>query len=259
MKQHCKLLAIGMTSALTIATGVQAQQNQPEPTPVVEIFPCTYRDNNDVDNLRTVSARFNTWADRNSMTNYTAFIATPYAYSAELEADVLWLGGWPNGTAMGVGETRWLADGGEVSAAFDAVVECNSHSLYAEVVVNQPSGPPPENAGIAMFEDCTVHEGRTVEEALGALGQWNEYTKSRGGDAFSAVLFPLAGLGNEDDYTFKLVTGFNSMEAFGKGVDMYTGGGFMRAEQLFSRLLDCNSPRVYSLERVRLAAQQPSG
>jgi hypothetical protein len=259
MKQRYKLLAIGMTSAFSIATGVQAQQDQPEPTPVVEIFPCTYRDNNDVDNLRTVGARFNTWADRNSMTNYTAFIATPYAYSAELEADVLWLGGWPNGTAMGVAETRWLAEGSEVAAAFDAVVECNSHSLYAEVVVNQPSGPPPENAGIAMFEDCTVREGRTADEALGAIEQWNDYTKSRGGDAFSAVLFPLAGLGNEADYTFKIVTGFNSMEAFGKGLDMYTGGGFMLAEQLFSRLLECNSPRVYTLERVRLAAEQPSG
>ena len=73
------------------------------------------------------------------------------------------------------------------------------------------------------------------------------------------MLFPLAGLGNDADYTFKLVTGFDSMETFGRGTDMYTGGGFMQAEQLFGRLLDCNSPRVYTLERVRLAAQQPSG
>lgn len=259
MKQLYNVLAIGVTSALSVATGAQAQQDQPEPTPVVEIFPCTYRGDNDVDNLRTVSTRFNTWADRNNMTNYTAFMATPYAYSAELEADVLWLGGWPNGTAMGVGETRWLSEGGEVAAAFDAVVECNSHSLYAEVIVNQPSGPPPENGGIAMFEDCTVREGRTADEAIGALMQWAEYTKGRGSDAFSAVLFPLAGLENDADYSFKLVTGFNSMEAFGKGVDMYTGGGFMRAEQLFGRLLDCNSARVYTLERVRLAAATPSG
>lgn len=255
MKQLFKLLGIGVSSVF-IFLNAQAQQNQPAPAPVIEIYPCTYRANNDIDNLRTVSARFNTWADRNNMTNYTAFMATPYAYSADLDADVLWLGGWPNGTAMGVGEARWLSQGGDVAAAFDAVVECNAHSLYAEVVVNQPSGPPPQN-GVAMFEDCKVHDGRTANEAIGALGQWAEYTKSRGSDAFSAVLFPLAGLGNDADYTFKLVTGFSSMEEFGKGTDMYTGGGFMRAEELFSRLLDCNSARVYTLERVRLAATPP--
>ena len=257
MKQLFKLLGIGVTSVF-IFVGAQAQQAQPAPTPVVEIFPCTYKGSNGIANLRTVSTRFNTWADRNSMTNYTAFIATPYAYSADLEADVLWLGGWPNGTAMGTGETRWLSQGGDVSAAFDAVVDCNAHSLYAEVVVNQPNGPPPQN-GVAMFEDCTVHEGRTDSEALAALRQWSEYAKSHGADAFSAVLFPLAGLGNDAHYTFKLVTGFDSMDAFGKGTDMYTGGGFMRADELFGRLLDCNSPRVYTLERVRLAAQTPSG
>ena len=258
MKMLCERVGIAAAFALLAATGAQAQQNQPAPTPVIEIYPCTYRGDNDIDNLHTVTTRFNTWADRNNVANYTAFLATPYAYSADLEADVLWLGAYPNGTEMGAGETKWLAQGGDVSAAFDAVVECNAHSLYAEVVVNQPSGPPPQN-GIAMFEDCKVHEGRTDEEAIGALGQWAEYTKSRGSDAFSAALFPLAGLPNDADYTFKLVTGFDSLAAFGKGTDMYTGGGFMRADELFGRLLTCNSPRVYTLERVRLSAAPPAG
>jgi hypothetical protein len=258
MKQSCTLLAIAATSAVIFATATAAQDNAPAPTPVVEIFQCTYRGNNDMDSLRTVTTRFNAWADRNNMTHYTAFTATPYAYSPELEADVLWLGGWPNGATMGADETVYMTQGREVAAAFDAVVDCSSHSLYAEVVVSQPSGPPPQNS-VAMFEDCTVHEGRTAGEAIAALGQWAEYTKGRDSNPFSALLFPLAGLGNDADYTFKLVTGFESMEAFGKGTDMYTGGGFMRAEELFGRLLDCNSARVYTLDRVRLAAAPPSG
>jgi len=256
MKQSFTLLGMAATSAVLLTTGAQAQQNQPAPTPVVEIYQCTYRGSNDMDNVRTVSARFNAWADRNNMTNYTAFTATPYAYSPELEADVLWIGAWPNGTVMGTDETLYLTQGGEISAAFDAIVDCTGHALYAEVVINQPATPPPQN-GVAMFEDCTVREGRTVPEAIAALGQWTEYTKSRGSDAFSALLFPLAGLGNDADYSFKLVTGFDSMATFGKGTDMYTGGGFLRAEELFDRLLDCNSARVYTLDRVRLAAATP--
>lgn len=252
MKQIGRLIGTSVVT-LGVAIGVQAQQAAPAPTPVVEIFQCTYRGNNDIDNLRPVNARFNAWADRNNVKDYTAFTATPYAFSPELEADVLWIGAWPNGKSMGANETLWLAQGGEVSAAFDAVVDCNAHALYAEVVVNQPSTPPPQN-GVAMFEDCTVHEVRTVPEALEALEQWAEYNKGRGGDEFSAVLFPLAGLTGDADYTFKLVTGFASMQAFGDGTDRYTGGGFLRGEELFSRLLTCNSPRVYTLDRVRLAA-----
>ena len=71
---------------------------------------------------------------------------------------------------------------------------------------------------------------------------------------FAAMLFGLAGLPEEDaDYTFKEVEGFESIEAYGKYTDVYTGGGFLRAEELFGRLLECNSARVYALNRVRLA------
>jgi hypothetical protein len=33
----------------------------------------------------------------------------------------------------------------------------------------------------------------------------------------------------------------------------------LRADELFGRLMTCNSPRIYNLERVRLAAMPPSG
>jgi hypothetical protein len=253
----CKLLGLGAASVFVVATGAQAQEN-PAPTPVVEIYQCTYKGANDDADLRAVTTRFNAWADRNNVRDYTAFVATPYAYSPELEADMLWIGAWPNGAAMGAGESLYLAQGDEVAAAFDAIVDCSAHALYAEVIVSQPPGEPSQNP-IAMFEDCTVHEGRTAEEAIAAFGQWAEYKKGRGFDEFNAILFPLAGLTNDADYTFKAVTGFDSMAAFGKSVDMYTGGGFMRAEELFGRLLDCNSARVYTLDRARLAAATPSG
>jgi hypothetical protein len=175
-----------------------------------------------------------------------------------MENDVLWIGGYPNGTTMGAGETRWLAQGGDVAAAFDAVVDCDSHSLYAEVVINQPGGPAPQNP-VAMFSDCTLHENRTVPEVIAASEQWAEYTKSNGAEEFSALLFPLAGLAGDVTYDFKAVSGFDSMEAFGRATDVYTRGGFMRAEELFGRLVTCNSARIYTLERVRTAAATPSG
>jgi hypothetical protein len=256
MKQISRFLGVSFFSAVVLATGAGAQENAPTPTPIIEIYPCAFRGSNDMDDLRGVMTRFNAWADRNNVTDYGAFVATPYAYSADLEADVLWLGGYPTGTAMGVGETKWLAEGGDVAAAFNAIVDCNAHSLYAEVIINEPAGPPAQ-APIAMFQDCTLLENRTVPEVMAANEQWAEYWKTNGTDQFIALLFPLAGLAGDADYDFKVVTGWESMEAFGKATDVYTGGGFLRGEELFSRLVTCNSPRIYTLERVRAPAAAP--
>jgi hypothetical protein len=243
-------------SLVLVSSMAAAQQGAPMPTPIVEIYSCNFRANKTMNDLHAVTARFNAWADKNKMTDYTAFIVTPMLHGADRKNDALWLGAWPNGTSMGVDEALYATQGREIDAAFDSVANCESHAQYAEVVVHQPQTPPPEH-GVAMFTDCTLRSGRTVPEALAALGQWSEYVASKGSPPFSAVLFALAGLPNDAHYTFKAVDGFDSMQAYGKYLDMYTAGGFMRAEELLDRVMDCNSARVYGLERVRLAARAP--
>jgi len=259
MKNILALTAILTTTATLATTSAFAQQSpSPAPTPVVEILGCKFNANKGMNELHSVNARYNAWADKNKMTDYTAFVATPFLHGTDRADDVVWLGGWPNAAAMArdaaLSATK---DGHDIDAAYDAVGKCASHALYAEVVIRQPKGPPPEN-GVATFRDCTVHEGRTAEEAIAALGQLAEYSAGRGSDEFSAVLFPLAGLPNDAHYTFKLVEGSASMDAFGKDVDLYTAGGFRRADELLGRVVDCNSARVYTLERVRVAAPPPA-
>jgi hypothetical protein len=252
---HRKLIPVvtGFTTILFLGNAI-AQQDAPMPTPVVEIFGCTFEANNDMADLTAVTARWSAWADRNDVRAYTAFIATPYLRSPDLPYDALWIGAWPNGAAMAAEEARYLAEGGEIEAAFDAILDCPAHAQYAEVVINAPQGPPPQN-GIAVFRDCTVRDGRTVPEAITALQEWSKYLATKGSSPFSAMLFGLAGLENDADYTFKSVEGFESMAAYGQYTDAYTGGGFLRADELFGRLLDCNSARVYALNRIRAAAQ----
>jgi len=244
-----------VASALT-ATAAFAQQNAPPaPTPAVEIYGCKFNANKGMNDLHSVATRWNAWADKNKGTDYTAFVATPFLHSADLKYDVLWIGAWPNGAAMARDAALYATkEGREIDAAFDAVGPCASHALYAEVQIRRPKSPPPAN-GVATFSDCTVHEGRTAEEAIAALGQVAEYSAGRGSDAFSAVLFALAGLPSDAHYTFKWVVGYASMDAYGKDVDQYTAGGFRRVDELVGRILDCNSARVYTLERVRQAAE----
>jgi hypothetical protein len=254
--------AIAGAAACCLGAAALAQQPaQMQPTPILEIFACNYNANNDRADLNAAVARWTAWADRNNVRDYTAFIGTPYLFSTDQTFDAIWIGGWQNATAMGAGESLYFRTGREVDAGFAAVVDCSSHSQWAEVVVNAPQTPPPEN-GIAVFNDCELRGDHTVPETLAALGQVGEYFKGRGGpDAFVAALFPIAGLADDEDYDFKLIRGFNSIEDYGKGLDLYTGGGFLRVGELTGRLMECDSPRVYAIERVRLAAGNgaPSG
>src|SRR5262245_36322241 len=191
---HKKLMTIvtGFTTILLVESAI-AQQPAPMPTPIVEIFACNFEGTNDMADLTAVTTRWSAWADRNNIRDYTAFIASPYVFSEDLPYDALWIGAWPNGTAMAAEEARYLEQGQEIEAAFDAVLDCPSHAHYAEVAINTPEGPPPQN-GIAVFRDCTVRDGRTVPEAITALQEWSKYLASKGSSPFSAMLFGLAGL-----------------------------------------------------------------
>lgn len=246
---------IGMCAVLLSIHDASAQeQGAPTPTPIIEVFGCNFVNNSDMGDWNALATRFNAWADRNNLKDYTAFTMTPYVHSDQLTYDVLWLGAFPNGAAMGADEALYFARGADIDAAFGAIVDCSIHQHFAELNLREPQGPPPETDGIASFSDCKVGDGRTVDEAIEALGEWNDYLTERGSDLFSAMLFPLAGESDEADYTFKLVEGFASIEAYGRDIDVYTSGGFRRADELLGRVIDCDSPRLYRLNRVRLAA-----
>jgi hypothetical protein len=246
---------IGMCAVLLSMHDASAQQpGAGAPTPLLEVYGCNFVNDNDIGDWNALATRFNAWADRNNLKDYTAFTMLPYVYSDQLPYDVLWLGAFPNGAAMGADEAVYFARGAEIETAFGAIVDCSIHQHFAALNLRTPGGPPPETNGIASFSDCKVSEGRTVEEAVEAIGEWNAYLTEHGSDLFSALLFPLAGETAEADYDFKAVEGFSSIEAYGRNVDVVTSGGFRRADELFGRLLDCDSPRLYRLNRVRLAA-----
>ena len=251
----CMLSAVAALGTATLAFGTAAfaQQQPPPPAGTVEIFTCDYNNGRDMDDLMAAARRFNTWADQNAANDYTALTATPWAFSDQVDFDVGWIGAWPNGTAMGMGETKWLATGAQVQAAFDNVVECSSHTLYAAIPIRTPQageGPPPED-GALLFSNCTLINSSTAGEAIAAQRRWVEYMAERGDVGFDAILFPLAGETPDAEFTYKAVHAFPSVEQMGKSIDLYTTGGVQRRNQILGRVVDCDSPRVYLTHRVR--------
>ena len=257
MREFKRLWIMVASATFFYVSGVSAQEEGP--TGVVEIFACNYVGNSDMDDLLAVTETFNGWADENNISDYGAFILTPFFYSDQLTPDVIWIGTSPNAASASAGDALWLSEGQEVQADFDEVVNCSSHAQYAVVPINTPSGPPPEEVdgpGLVAFSDCAIHDGRSVPEAIAAHGEWSEYLAENGSDTLSLFLFGVAGQRDDINYNFKTVRGFPNAEAYGQYVDIVTAGGFLRAEELFGRLLDCDSPRVYVTNQVRQATQE---
>ena len=238
-------------------SGVSAQDG--EPTGVVEIFACNFVGDSDMGDLLGVAETFNEWADDNGVTDYGAVLLTPHLYSDQITFDVGWVGISPNAAAEGAGLDQWIASGQDVQADFDEVIECPSHTQYAVVNINTPAesdgedGEEDNGPGLVAFSDCALHDGRIVPDAIAAHEQWSEYLAEHGSDNFSAFLFGLAGLRDDINFNFKAVRAFPNAQAYGQYLDVITAGGFMRAGELFDRVHDCDSPRVYVTNQIREA------
>lgn len=258
LKRHGVGLTVLMTG-LTLGTG-HAQQQQPEQSerPMVapiELYACNYREGQGMDEFLNAAQRWNGWADGQNVTDYTALVMTPVFYSDELTADVLWLGAWPNGQSMGTGLAAWLAPQARpVEQAFADVVDCDTHMSMAAVNVRPPQGQP-QNGGIAMFRNCSLNEGRIVGDAFAALTEWTDYLAQHDMDIPTWVAFPLAGERGDAEYDFKVISGFDSARGLGAATELYiAGGGVQRANEIFDRVMSCDSPRIYVINPVRLPA-----
>jgi hypothetical protein len=254
MKKPVWLSVISACATLACIGGVSAQDG--EPTGLVEIFSCSYVGNNDMDDLLGVTARWNAWADQRNLSSYTAVIMSPYFFSNQLELEVGWIGISPSGAAAGASGAQWLGEGQAMQAQFDAVVDCPSHAEYATVPISmpEPAEGDANGPGLLSFSDCAIRENRNGADALAALGEWAEYLGEMGVGSFQAALFPIAGERDDINYDFKAVQAFQDAEARGRFLDVYTAGGFLRAQAIFDPVLDCDSPRVYATQNVRQAA-----
>lgn len=252
MNKLIKICCIPLVAGLVVVSGAFAQEQAPPQIGAVEIFACNFNKGKDMGNLNSVIRRWNQWADQHKTSNYTAFTLTPLYRSTEMTYDVLWLGGWPSGSAMGEGLSMWLKEGQDLQKAFDETVTCDASMMFASMNIRPPKGKP-EQGGLVSFSDCTVHKNRTGEEAFAALREWSKFLADKGLDIPSWVLFPVAGETSDAKYSFKYVTGYGQPQGFGKLFEAYDA---QKAQQLFSRLLDCNSDRIYVMNPVRVAAGQ---
>ena len=247
MNKYSQTVCITLLTCLICASSASAQQQAPQ-IGAVEIFGCNFKDGKKMDNLNTVARHWNQWADQNKINDYTAMTLVPIYHSAEVTTNVLWLGAWPNGPAMGEGLNLWLTKGQNLLQEFDGIMKCDVAMMFASMNIRPPKGAP-EAGSLVGFSDCKVHEHRTVSEAITALQEWSKFLADKGLDIPAWILFPAAGAPNDAKYNFKYVIGYGPPQNYGKLFQVYDPE---KADALFGRLLDCNSDRIYLMNPVRV-------
>jgi hypothetical protein len=240
-------LIASFVAALVLLAGpaaVSAQDGAIKVIPV-ELFTCSYNENKGPADLDAVIDKWNAWADKKGIDDYSAWTLTPYYFGAEQEFDVIWLGAGKDAVALGKAQDAFLAENEGLNAAFDDVLNCDSHSNYASINFKAPpEGKTPVDS-VLTFSDCKYNEGVSFAALSAAMGDWAKYLADAGSTAGIWQWYPVYGGGGEE-FSFKWLESYSNMADLGADYERYgNGGGYMTNSRLFGHLIDCDSTRAY--------------
>jgi hypothetical protein len=223
----------------------------------IDSYLCNYNEGKSRADLDKVTAKWNKWMDKNGGAPYNAWIMTPVLTSTNMPIDLAWLGAWQNGKDMGKGMQAWANTDGKLAAEFDSVMTCGEHSSAASVMLRDPGEGWPGKSGVTVFSNCTVDEGKTVQDAMAAHLAWVDHLNAVDSQASMWAFFPGAGQ-NNPTWDYKIVTGFEDFVSYGAYWDAFTNGqGWAVAGKTFDGITNCDSQRVYQTTTVRDAGVKP--
>ena len=220
----------------------------------VEMFACKYNEGKGPADLDAATRKWNAWADKNGVDDYSAWTLVPYYSGPDQDFDVLWLGGSDNAKTLGRVQDTWLATGSKEAEGFAEVVSCDTHAAYAVLRMKKP--PKRENPSniVISFSDCSTAEDVTFDDLYMPIIEWGKYKGEHGSTAGMWVFFPSYGGGGED-FDFKWVTAHQNLEDMGADWDQFSESGWKKAGELFAGKLQCDSSRSYLATNRRMAAQ----
>lgn len=249
-----KLAAVMMFTVVVSAwTQLTQAQDAAKPSPL-EAFFCNMQPGKDMKDLMQVTERFNKWADKND-SGYSAWILTPaFGQFTELP-QVVWLGSYETGTAMGKGQETWRASGGDLQKEFDSVLACGAHSLASSVEVNAPDGPPGD--GVVMFTQCSIADGSDWSKAVASHKRYSSSMRSMGAKNSNWMFFPMLGGEAERGFDYWGVSTFNSWADYFAAYEIYVnGGGWQEGMKALEGVATCEqgTPTVWDVKLVRNGA-----
>lgn len=211
----------------------------------VELYACTYNEGKGAADLDKVIARWNKFMDDNGTDDYSAWTLTPFHYGQEQDFDVIWLGAFADGNAMGSGINTWLTKGGDIQKGYDEVLDCGAHLGMSSAMYKAPEGGNAPASGIITMMDCELNEGHRYPEVKAAEIKWAEYLTGKGSKAAYYHWFPIFG-GGDAEFDYKIVFSYPSYVELGADFELNANGGGREAgQEIFGDIDECDDARVY--------------
>ena len=243
MRRHPIAALAAVTVFVAGAVLAQDEQKLPEFSPI-ETYTCNYKDGMDSGDFDAVVDAWNAWMDKDGDHSYWAATVTPYYYGSET-FDIGWIGAWKDGASMGTGTDRWLSEGGEYAAQFDAVVDCETHSGFASSQIKAPPGEDTVDSFVLTFTDCNVVASDEEVDLFAAFNAWATYATERGYKNGSWVLFPAFG-GGDAEFDFKIVNSYDNHAEVGHDWALYVEGDYRKHAELTAAAYECDEARMYN-------------
>ncbi|MGB5625957.1 MAG: hypothetical protein WBM61_09520 [Woeseiaceae bacterium] len=255
MKKFLTLLVSGglfLSVGVGIADEHEGEAEEANVATPVEMFSCKYKEGKGPADTDAATKKWNAWADKQGVDDYSAWTLVPYYSGPEQDFDVLWLGASPNGKALGRIQDSWIATGGKAADAFDEAISCDTHGAYAVLQMKAPPKRDNPSNIVISFSDCDMVGDTTFDDMYPALIEWGKYKGENGSTAGMWVFFAANGGGGEE-FDFKWVTAHQNLEDQGADFDQYSESGWQKGNELFAGKLDCDSSRTYLATNRRMA------
>ncbi len=214
----------------------------------VEFRACNFREGKTMQDLDQVTAKFREYANANDV-GYAAWTLTPEFHTGE-SFDVGWLGAWPDGIAYGVSMEKWKSPDNKLLPEFAAVIDCqDEHQLAWSLPINAPEATPED--GILLFYQCTLNDGKTIDDAYKAQLNFGQTMKAKGSLSVSWMFVPAAGAG-KIDFDYYHVVGFYRYSDLGDTMELFVNrGGIETRAAIIDPVASCRTPNVYDALSVR--------
>lgn len=234
------LALLGMGSAIAQVSADSMGKVVP-----VHLYACNYNDGQDASDLGDVIGRWNRFMDEHEIDSYAAWTLVPYHYGPTMGADILWMGAYRDGNALGAGTDIWLNEGGDLADDFAEVMACNLHLGFGSARYKAPPGGATPESSIISMSNCNMQEGIRYSDVRSAEIEWAEYMTKNGSSAGTFHWFPTEG-GGDADFDYKVVSAHENYAEKGKDWERNAnGGGRAVSIGLFGDLDECDDSRVY--------------
>lgn len=231
----------------------EGEKEEPNVAAPMEMYACNYNEGKGPADLDKATKDFNAWADKQKVTDYSAWTLVPYYFGDEQDFDVLWFGAAAKAAVLGRIQDTWLATGAKEAEGFADVMTCGTHAAYGVLTMKKPPKREDSSKLMVTFSDCKMSDGVTFDDLYMPMIEWGKYREEHGSKAGHWVFFPSFG-GGQEKFDFKWATAYENLEDLGADWDQVNEGGWQKVNELFRGKVRCDSSRTYIATSRRQAA-----